>query len=475
MKKYQYYFIVFLCLFFFTACKKSFLEVPDKTAIVRQTYVKDLQTTSEFLNGIYVSLASKFYYGATVIYPDVIADNIKATSFALTAPYAWAQVNDNEDVALFHYFSQNCNGLWYSGYKIARDCSFVIETVDNYRSENAATADQIKGQAYAIRALVHSVLVNVFAQAYNFTPDATHAGIPYVATPDYSKPVSRATVKEVYAAIIADLEAALPLLAEGPNDNRLMNQGAVKALLARIQLSAGNFQMAREYAVAVAAIKPLMTSGFPVKLFTREDAEALFQLPPASLGVNGSTYSTTFVGSVLNAGFFFEATSDIVSLLAENADDLRNSWVTSTGTGWKVTKYPVGVEPNFPEPGDSYYQTALRSSEMYLIAAEAYANLGMEDSARYYLDAIRMRAIASANPSTVTGQLLLDAIHNERRKELCFEGFRMFDLLRWKQGVNRLDATTPEAATLPYPSDHAIAPIPLLDVELASLEQNAGY
>jgi starch-binding outer membrane protein, SusD/RagB family len=112
---------------------------------------------------------------------------------------------------------------------------------------------------------------------------------------------------------------------------------------------------------------------------------------------------------------------------------------------------------------------------MYLTAAESYAHLSNTDSARYYLDAIRIRANSSAASSMATGPALLDSIYKERRKELAFEGTRMFDLLRWKKGVNRPDETNPAFKTLSYPNNKAIAPVPTVDVEVSGMSQNPGY
>src|SRR5262249_42187152 len=123
----------------------------------------------------------------------------------------------------------------------------------------------------------------------------------------------------------------------------------------------------------------------------------------------------------------------------------------------------------------AYYLTAIRSSEMYLTASESYAQLNNEDSARYYLNQIRTRAAIPAITNAVTGAALLDSIYLERRRELAFEGLRMFDLQRWKKGINRVDGWNASALTLPYPSDKAIAPIPANDVIILGLQQNNGY
>ncbi len=146
-------------------------------------------------------------------------------------------------------------------------------------------------------------------------------------------------------------------------------------------------------------------------------------------------------------------------------NDKRSSWVaaiSSSPVTWRITKFPISAAGGlFPIKRGDYYQTIFRSSEMYLTAAECYAKLNMEDSARFFIDAIRKRANPTIKDITASGASLIDSIYKERRKELCFDGgLRMYDLLRWKRPVNRMDALNPNVKNLPYPSNKAIAPIP---------------
>lgn len=473
MKYFKYSFLILIL--FSLSCKKDFLNIDDKSEIIRQEYVTDLQSTGEFLNGIYIKLSSEFYKGFHQIYPDLIADNIKpsSTGYSLIDPYNWSQKASTSG-------GSDANYMWLMGYQIIHSCSFVLEKADEYKAEGSAKADNMKAQAYALRALVHSVLVNIFAQPFNYTSDASHPGIPYVTTSDWAQPVTRNTVAEVYIQIINDLRASLPLFDQAPTNVLLMNRNAAKALLARVFLFKGDYLSAKNTAYEVATAVPIMTGSiYPSKLFTPEETEALFQLFPSSFSVNSTSYQTNFQGSYFSGPEWqvqFLATSDIASLITQDPLDVRNSWIKSGGIGQDtIVKYPVDVIPGFNPSSESYYPTLFRSSEMYLTAAESYAQLNIEDSARFYLDEIRKRANPSAAPTTATGQDLLDIIYTERRKELAFEGLRMFDLLRWKKGVNRQDATNSAAQNLPYPSSKAVAPIPVVDVKVTGLTQNPGY
>ncbi len=86
----------------------------------------------------------------------------------------------------------------------------------------------------------------------------------------------------------------------------------------------------------------------------------------------------------------------------------------------------------------------MRLSEVLLNRAEAYAHQGMDDLALADVNTIRERAGLSGDELVTTTNLashgfasVLDAVLNERRLELAFEGFRRDDLLRNKIDLDR--------------------------------------
>lgn len=455
--------VFFMTPLLFMACKKGFLDVPDKTVILKEAYVKDLTTLDDYLNGVYVGLAAEFYEGQYAVYPDLVSDNVKTTVGGfLSAHYMWQQ---NVQTA-------NLDVLWQTGYRLARECSFVIEKSNEFRKEDGLKANRIKGQALALRALLHSYLVNLFAQSYNYTIDGRHPGIPYVTTSDREIAVSRQTVGEVYNYLVSDLQESIQLLPKTITSNKRMNYYAAEALLSRIYLFRQMYAASKDMALDVIEHVPLMQQNYPDKLYTDQETEALFQLVPSSFGKSG--YSTSFVGLYFGYDIYFP-TDDIVELLRSDYSDKRSKWVSmdTVSKRWIVAKFPQGVTGDTYGPIGDYYLTLFKSSEMYLNVAESYFDLNKEDSARFYVNHIRQRA--GISETSVTGSNLRDSIYQERRKELAFDGMRMFDLLRWKKGVYRKDALSANVKELSYPNDKAIAPIPKPDVDLSHLKQNAGY
>lgn len=113
-------------------------------------------------------------------------------------------------------------------------------------------------------------------------------------------------------------------------------------------------------------------------------------------------------------------------------------------TQWELTITPQGVV------GEFYPWPEIRLTDLYLLAAECYNEIGKNDLALYYIDMIRERSGLktvqeswdkySINPNkykSVDG--LREIIHQEREIELAFEGERLWDLKRWKKAADYLN------------------------------------
>jgi hypothetical protein len=100
---------------------------------------------------------------------------------------------------------------------------------------------------------------------------------------------------------------------------------------------------------------------------------------------------------------------------------------------------------------------------MYLLRAEAYAEMNQLAEAAADLNAVRAARIAGYTPVTFsTKEEAIDAIMNERFKELPFEGFRYYDLKRRGLDIIRLasDVQSPSWQNLPSSDYRFTLPIP---------------
>lgn len=114
---------------------------------------------------------------------------------------------------------------------------------------------------------------------------------------------------------------------------------------------------------------------------------------------------------------------------------------TPTRTGYFQRKF---LHPNsgknmigLPGPRHKDYRLA----EIYLNFAEAAMESGHEAEAITYVNKVRTRAGMPGLSSGLSGDVLRQRIHNERRVELALEGNRYFDVRRWHKPDEDLSAT----------------------------------
>lgn len=170
----------------------------------------------------------------------------------------------------------------------------------------------------------------------------------------------------------------------------------------------------------------------------------------------------------------------------------------STRTGYylaKLLRTDVNLNPSATNTRRHFF-TRIRYTEMFLIYAEA-ANeaYGPDDantagfSVRDVIAAIRQRAgIDQADnylASVTTREQMRELIRNERRIELCFEGFRFWDMRRWKQDLTEparavaIDGSAydySEVENRNYPAHAIYGPVPFNEaIKYGGLIQNEGW
>lgn len=144
------------------------------------------------------------------------------------------------------------------------------------------------------------------------------------------------------------------------------------------------------------------------------------------------TSGSSMKGTVINTG-------------VGGGDDAVDAIQTSTRTGYylrKLLREEVNANPA-SRTSQQHFQTHIRNTELYLNYAEAANEAWGPDgkgthaySAKEVVAAIRKRAGITQPDAylaaTTSKDQLRTLIRNERRLELCFEGFRFWDLRRWK-------------------------------------------
>jgi len=143
---------------------------------------------------------------------------------------------------------------------------------------------------------------------------------------------------------------------------------------------------------------------------------------------------------------------DKIITINENSNDGVDKVIEkSTRTGYYLKKSlrPDVVIPQSGNPvSKDHFGVYLRYTELFLILAESLNEIGGPDykgegsskSARDIIRLIRARALKLTVDSyldNISGDgEMRNLIRNERRLELCFEGFRFWDLRRYKAALN---------------------------------------
>lgn len=155
------------------------------------------------------------------------SDNVTVsgvTSDPFIHPYDYADIPTEENI----YYP------WWIGYKIIYAANSNISVIEAGKS---AATDQLLGENYFFRGLLHFQLVSLFAMPYVCGRDNPGI-ILHVGMDSYSGNETRASVGQVYDAVVKDLEKAIEYLSAGaPRGNHsYVSTDAAKALLARVYL-----------------------------------------------------------------------------------------------------------------------------------------------------------------------------------------------------------------------------------------------
>lgn len=453
----------------FSGCSESFLEIQPEQSVATETAVTDVNTLQTALNGVYSKLQQNGYYGRTAyVIPELMADNL-FLSLRNTGRYL-----DYNNFVVREQDSY-ADDLWNAGYEVIINASRAIQGGEqlSLAGDQLAEANQMVGEAYALRALALFDLTRFFGQSYNFTADASHPGVPAIASIG-DDPISpaRNTVKQDYDLIISDLSKALSLM------NKQTAQGtfsinSAKALLSRVYLYTEQNELAAQYATEVieSGRYSLLDAASYSSLWADDfSQEVLFEIVYSVVDNEGSNSLGHFFAL---AGYADALATESLYALYEESDSRKTAILRTAKQGAESNALVINKFPEGALETDNI--KIIRLAELYLNRAEAYAKTSQEALALADLNLLAQMRDPQAEVISLQGEALLDRILEERRKELAFEGHRLFDLSRNKRGVtiDQGDAVIQAA----YPNDRFILPIPLneLNANPNINDQNPGY
>ena len=452
--------VLFLSL---ASCEKSFLELKPPTSLTPEFALATEADLQVALRGAYAGLKSTALYGRSLmVLGDMMADNTYQSAL---------NTNRYTNFNLYNYLVTDGDvaGLWNASYTVILRANNIINSpiADN------ANIQQIKGEAYAIRALAYFNLVRYFASPY--TVDPSKLGVPVITTYQADLKPERAKIADVYTLINKDLTQAYTLMTKFTNSSQFSKYSA-KALQAKVYLAMGDKTNAKTAALDVitnsgfTAISSAAHTGYWAGVAPRTDkVETLLEISFDAVA-NNAFDALSYI--YLQSGNYGDmlCSSELYDLF-ETADIRKSLYATGIRGG--LASVFVNKYSSFT--GDHSDTKVIRMSEMYLIAAEASYPSNTADALKY-VNEVTSRRGATAIASS--GSALLEDIITERRKELAFEGERYLDMQRLQRNIARSKNYPAAALSIDFTNYRRIMPIPQGELDAnpsIKLQQNPGW
>jgi hypothetical protein len=421
-----------LLLIVLSSCKKDFLNLASQTSLSTPVYFKTQSDFESAINGAYAPLRG-LYNGAWAM-GELRSDN---TTYKYNP-------NDRGTIQAEYvkdFTDQNTNPVpqdkYVTDYSIIARANQVLAPIDAVDFD-ATAKNNIKGQAYFLRAFAYFDLVQYFGSVpLHLTPVSTLT--------ETALPLS--SVADVYAQIIADAQKAATLLpAKSVQTPGRVASGSAYTLLGNV------YVVQKKWAEAETALKnvtgyTLMSNYADVfDPAQKNNKESVFEIQYKQ-GTEGfaSNFFYTFLVRPISAAEITAITGiaenslgvegyniptpDIIA--AYEAGDIRKAAsignVIAGGVSYPYIKkyaHPHTLTNNTDDDWPVY-----RYAEVLLFLAEAANEQNKTTDALGYLNQVRIRA-GLANSTAANQSDLRSAIIRERRVELAFENKRWLDLVR---------------------------------------------
>ena len=361
--------------------------------------------------------------------------------------------------------------VYEESWEVVRDCNIVIE---NLKGRDSDIARGALSAAYSIKGIVYYNLLREFCQPWSNSKADELPGIPTVDRFSIGDKPARGTISQTYDYAKAQFEAAIAL---NPTDPKyVFTEWIVKAYEAKLEFWCQKWDNVITLCgdiIADSGVKLTPISEYPDMINAQYDPKGEVLVRSH---INNSSELDWYFSYTKGYLASRPASAKLIKLFGENPE--------------KDVRYTASFDRkrmNAKTP-----ECKVRLSEIVLMLSEAYYHKGDNASALKWLNELRRsrikdvtdlamdsleevrsdeRIVVDCRDKAVTP--LLQAIFDERRKELYMEGDRWYELKRngrpeWWVISNGLKYTTKEYL---YTS-----PISKSDVDLnPELEQNPGY
>lgn len=462
-----------------TSCNKDFLDIPSQTNLTTNTFFKTQADFEKAVNGAYAPLRT--IYGNAWAMGEMHSDNAR---YILNPSYR--ATIDQEQIADFisDPTSTIATTKYTNNYLVIARTNQILATIDGIDFD-AAVKNNLKGQAYFLRALAYFDLVQYFGK------------VPLHLTPvgslgETALPLS--SVDSVYNQIILDAKQAVTLLpAKSAQEAGRATSGAAKTLLGNVYMVRKDYPDAETVLTDVVNSHEYSLLSDYASVFNpanKNNSESVFEIQYKE-GTEG--YASSFIYNffpmpisaseltTLMANYGVTPTSiqalttegynipspDIIATY-ESGDKRRDASIgygIASGITYPFVLKYLHQHSTFGITNDNW--PVYRYSEVLLLLAEALNANGKSDQALTYLNQVRERAGLA---DITSAQNLQDVIMHERRVELAFENKRWTDLLRTGKAVDVITAYGQQVKANPsayyYPAGYGPVPAAFTKIDL---------
>lgn len=451
------YFLSGLCM---TALHSCSLNIPPPDQFSDPDAITNVSSARSLLTSCYL-LYPHYEYDLSVLGADFCPTNLSGKDVDEQNLYKWQDKSISD-------FSDD---VWLAYYNTIANCDVLLERMDNVVTE---TTDEQKekaaiiAEARTLEAMSYFNLLRLFAPAYNRNPDAD--GVVLKTRVGLESP-KRSSIKDCTEHIRQLLLEAVKVN-HAPVRNGWLSQTAGYYLLAEVELYAGNYAKAAEYAETV-------LQKADDSYFTKGNYERLWQKDSYAGRIFAFYTANTYYVNIQ-----FDA--DQGDLFAVNpaitfADtDIRKEYslYPKEMDGGMRTLFGKYNRNNKVETATNYVDM-MRYAGAYFIAAEAYSRLdGQEARARTLLNHYLTLCGAETIPENLSGTALTNLILQKKQVEFLGEGQSYFDWKRThRQSLPRLTTWGKGTSAIISPDDYRWTfPIPASEYKYNdNMTQNEGW
>jgi hypothetical protein len=439
--------VIIFVLFAVIGCKKTLQEDP-RGQVVGSPALGTVDGLNAALTGAYKPLGNTWTTGfMTAATVGVLMGSDDLTTHPASNKAAFREFDQFNVTPMNDRMAQ----IWSGCYKSIQGANNII---NNYKKTagDAATINQIVGEAYFLRAFDYFWLVRLWDS------------IPLITSEVYTPEILRVTKSgpaDIYSLIEKDLVRADSLMQDKKTDEGRASRGAAKAVLAEVYLTEGGWPLNNQakYALAAAKAREVIDNktafgfDFTPDLATlwsnlssgskcAEEVFALHACGTCNWFTSNALFGLSCMPSEENGwdDYYTELNFFNQFPAGVRKDVTFHTTITKpdgTTIPWQQTavKHPYFAKFRLAG-GETIWQTSatlplMRYAQVLLTYAEAQARAENAPNTQAYdcINTIRSRA-GLAPLSGLSANDFIDAVVNERAWEFAGEYLRWFDIVR---------------------------------------------